>query len=92
MLIQQGLLEQDMEHGSLRLTPAGQDVLAGARVTVAAERPRPAAPAAATPYDEALFERLRGSAPPDRGRERRPAIRDLLRSLPGRDGHLVSPV
>ena len=42
--IRQGLLEQDMEHGSLRLTAKGQAVLDGARSRVPAEAPRPTHP------------------------------------------------
>ena len=59
--IAEGLLEQDMEHGGLRLTTAGREVLAGSRtVLVARARSMPAAaPAAAPPYDAGLFQALR---------------------------------
>jgi ATP-dependent DNA helicase RecQ len=58
--IRLGLLEQDMEHGSLRLTPRGQATLAGAEVLVPAATPRAAASPATEPaYDDALFARLR---------------------------------
>lgn len=55
-----GLLEQDMEHGSLRLTAAGREVLAGnRRVLVAAPELPAAAPAEVPPYDAGLFQALR---------------------------------
>jgi ATP-dependent DNA helicase RecQ len=62
--IRQGLLLQDMEHGSLQLTDRGRAVLAGERVLVAAEEVHGAAPARSQPapaseYDPELFERLR---------------------------------
>ena len=58
--IRQGLLEQDMGHGSLRLTTRGQAVLDGAQVSVPAAAPRIAAlPEAELAYDTALFGRLR---------------------------------
>ena len=58
--IRLGLLEQDMEHGSLRLTPRGQAVLDGAEVHVPAAAPRAAvAPATEPAHDDALFARLR---------------------------------
>ena len=60
--IAEGLLEQDMEHGGLRLTTAGREVLAGQRrVLVAAPAVGvPAeAPAAPPPYDAGLFQALR---------------------------------
>ncbi len=58
--IRQGLLEQDMGHGGLRLTAKGQAALDGAQVFVTPEARRAAA--AITPetaYDQALFARLR---------------------------------
>ena len=58
-LIQHGVLEQDMEHGSLRLTATGYAALQGARVSVTAERIHPVAPGALTSHDVVLFERLR---------------------------------
>ena len=58
--IRLGLLEQDMEHGSLRLTPRGQAALDGAEVHVPAAAPRAAAAPATEPaHDAALFARLR---------------------------------
>jgi ATP-dependent DNA helicase RecQ len=58
--IAEGLLEQDMEHGSLRLTAAGREVLAGnRRVLVAAPQLPAAAPAELRPYDAGLFQALR---------------------------------
>ena len=58
--IRLGLLEQDMGHGSLRLTAPGQAVLAGAEVSVPAAPPRIAAlPEVELAYDEPLFGRLR---------------------------------
>ena len=58
--IRQGLLEQDMEHGSLRLTAQGRAVLDGARVMVPVEAQRPEAQdAAPVAHDPALFELLR---------------------------------
>ena len=59
--IRLGLLEQDMEHGSLRLMPRGQATLDGAEVLVPAATSRAAvAPANEPTHDEALFARLRG--------------------------------
>ena len=59
--IRLGLLEQDMEHGSLRLTPRGQATLDGAEVLVPAATPRAAvAPTTEPAHDDALFARLRG--------------------------------
>ena len=57
--VRQGLLEQDMEHGSLRLTSKGRDVLGGAQVFVAAQPSPMVSPAARSDHDGALFERLR---------------------------------
>ncbi len=57
--IRQGLLQQDMEHGSLRLTPKGNAVLQGEKVFVAVEAPLPAAAGPETTYDSELFQRLR---------------------------------
>ena len=58
--IRLGLLEQDMEHGSLRLTPRGQAALDGAEVLVPAAAPRATvAPATEPAHDAALFARLR---------------------------------
>ena len=59
--IRLGLLEQDMEHGSLRLTPKGQATLDGAEVHVPAATSRAAVALTTEPaHDEALFARLRG--------------------------------
>jgi ATP-dependent DNA helicase RecQ len=60
--IQLGLLEQELEFGGLRLTPAGGEVLAGkTRVEVPQEtRHGSAAPTGQTgPVDSELFEKLR---------------------------------
>jgi ATP-dependent DNA helicase RecQ len=57
--IQQGLLEHDMEHGSLLLTERGRSVLDGEKVFVRAERKRQPVPAASATYEPALFEQLR---------------------------------
>jgi len=58
--IRLGLVQQDMEHGSLRLTPKGNAVLRGEKVFVAVEAPSlPAAAVAETTYDTELFGRLR---------------------------------
>ena len=58
--IRLGLLEQDMEHGSLRLTPRGQATLDGAEVLVPAATSRAAvAPTTEPAHDDALFARLR---------------------------------
>jgi ATP-dependent DNA helicase RecQ len=59
--IAEGLLEQDMEHGGLRLTAAGREVLAGQRrVLVAAPAVGVPAEAPAAPsYDAGLFQALR---------------------------------
>ncbi|HSN77106.1 MAG TPA: DNA helicase RecQ, partial [Anaerolineae bacterium] len=55
-----GLLEQDMEHGGLRLTAAGREVLAGNRTVLVAAPEQPvAAPATPPPYDAGLFQALR---------------------------------
>ncbi|MFZ2360200.1 MAG: DNA helicase RecQ [Anaerolineae bacterium] len=55
-----GLLEQDMEHGGLRLTAAGREVLAGSRrVLLAAPELPAAAPAPVPTYDAGLFQALR---------------------------------
>jgi ATP-dependent DNA helicase RecQ len=55
-----GLLEQDMNHGGLRLTAAGREVLAGTRqVWVAAPEQPAEAPAPAVAHDRGLFEALR---------------------------------
>jgi ATP-dependent DNA helicase RecQ len=56
--IRQGLLEQEMEHGTLRLTRQGEAVLRSGQVFVTPE-PRPAVAAEAAAYDEVLFGRLR---------------------------------
>ncbi|MBE2219958.1 MAG: DNA helicase RecQ [Anaerolineae bacterium] len=59
--IQQGLLVQDMEHGSLKLTEAGYAVFNGA--SVQGSLPAPEAPSQATapmaPHDVELFHLLR---------------------------------
>ncbi len=59
--IRQGLLKQDMEHGSLQLTERGSAALQGGQVFVAADRGRQPAitPRPELAYDAALFERLR---------------------------------
>lgn len=60
--IRQGLLEQDMGHGGLRVTAKGQAALRGEKVFVAPEPPRAGAittGATETGYDVALFARLR---------------------------------
>ncbi len=58
--IAEGLLEQDMEHGGLRLTAAGREVLAGQRRVLLAAPELPAeAPTAPPPYDAELFQVLR---------------------------------
>ncbi len=54
-----GLLEQDMQHGSLRLTAAGREVLAGERPALVAAPPRPAEALAPATYDAGLFQALR---------------------------------
>ncbi len=62
--IAQGLLEQDMRVGSLRLTDAGREVLSGARVLATLDVGVLSAAAAVTQeageHDEALFQALRG--------------------------------
>ncbi|MCS6845670.1 MAG: DNA helicase RecQ [Caldilineales bacterium] len=58
-LIVQGLLEQDMEHGNVRLTAKGREVLAGSRRVWLVERELPAEAAVATEHDPGLFEALR---------------------------------
>ena len=56
----QGLLEQDMQHGSLRITPKGQAVLDGGQVfVVQAEVPIRVERPGEQVYDVALFEHLR---------------------------------
>lgn len=58
-----GLLEQDLQHGSLRLTAAGWRVLKGESVQVRLRpvKPAPAVKGRALPeHDAALFEILRG--------------------------------
>jgi ATP-dependent DNA helicase RecQ len=57
--IAEGLLEQDMEHGSLRLTAAGREVLAGQRRVLVAAPELPAEAPAAPSYDAGLFQALR---------------------------------
>jgi ATP-dependent DNA helicase RecQ len=62
--IRQGILEQDMEHGSLRLTAAGRAVLDGTSVMIPVEVQRAGAEAVAgdaaqAAHDPALFELLR---------------------------------
>ena len=91
--IRLGLLEQDMEHGSLRLTPRGQAALAGAEVLVPAAAPRAAvAPATEPAHDAALFARLRGPAPRARRRGRSAALRGVFRPLADGDGDLLPPI
>ena len=58
----QGLVEQDLEHGMLRVTAAGWEVMKGQPVHVPAESitgQSTARAAAATTYDAQLFARLR---------------------------------
>jgi len=59
--ISQGLLTQDMQHGSLRLTPKGDQVLKGEKVyAVLAElQAGVSGPEAERPYNAVLFEQLR---------------------------------
>ncbi len=60
--IEQGLLDQDMQHGSLRVTPAGRRVLAGkdkVHVAVEAEQRSVSDTQLANKYDGVLFEELR---------------------------------
>ncbi len=58
--IRQGLLEQDMGHGGLRITAKGQAALDGEKVFVVPEAPRlTAGTGTGTAYDQALFARLR---------------------------------
>jgi ATP-dependent DNA helicase RecQ len=59
--IELGLIEIEMEHGTLRITPAGRKVLEGATVEVFLEARRATGPAAvARPdHDAVLFEILR---------------------------------
>jgi ATP-dependent DNA helicase RecQ len=57
--IRLGLLQHDMEYGSLRLTAKGRQALQGGQVFVALLAPRPAASSPAPSYEVALFERLR---------------------------------
>ncbi len=54
-----GLLEQDMEHGSLRLTDQGRAVLAGNRAVLVAAPERPAEAPVPPVYDAGLFQALR---------------------------------
>jgi ATP-dependent DNA helicase RecQ len=59
-LIRDGWVEQDMEHGGLRLTTRGREALGGKDVTITIEAPRSVPVVAATAaYDMGLFERLR---------------------------------
>jgi ATP-dependent DNA helicase RecQ len=62
--ITQGLLEQDMRIGSLRLTEAGREVLSGGQVLAHLDAGVLSAAAAVTQetgeYDEGLFQTLRG--------------------------------
>jgi ATP-dependent DNA helicase RecQ len=58
--IEEGLVEAEVEHGTLRLTEGSRAVLEGATVSVVLEEPKPkAASTRPTDYDEVLFERLR---------------------------------
>jgi ATP-dependent DNA helicase RecQ len=58
--IEEGLVEAEVEHGTLRLTDASRAVLEGATVSVVLEEAKPAKTASRpTDYDEVLFERLR---------------------------------
>jgi ATP-dependent DNA helicase RecQ len=54
-----GLLEQDMEHGGLRLTDQGRAVLAGSRAVLVAAPERPAEAPVPPVYDAGLFQALR---------------------------------
>jgi ATP-dependent DNA helicase RecQ len=59
-LLERGLLEQDMQHGGLRLTPAGLEALNGAPVLLPREsEPETRAGAQTMPHDAGLFEELR---------------------------------
>lgn len=57
--IRQGLLVQDMGHGGLSLTDRGRAALKGAPVYVTAQPRSPIAAPTETPYEAALFEKLR---------------------------------
>lgn len=58
--IEQGLIEAEAEHGTLRLLEAARGVLDGGAVSVVLVEPKPAASSnRPTDYDEVLFERLR---------------------------------
>lgn len=58
--IELGLVEAELQHGTLRLTPASQRVLNGEPVLVVLEEPKPTtASNRPTDYDSLLFERLR---------------------------------
>ena len=58
--VSRGLLRQDLDHGSLKLTDSGRAVLKGERYLGAPPAAdRAARRAVARDYDEALFERLR---------------------------------
>ncbi len=57
--ISQGLLQQDLQHGSLRLTPKSWQVFRGEPVLVVMERVRAAGPTTTASYDAMLFEQLR---------------------------------
>jgi ATP-dependent DNA helicase RecQ len=57
--IEQGYLNQDMQHGSLRLTAKAYQVFKGEPVYATMERPRQHVTLTPTDYDMALFEELR---------------------------------
>jgi ATP-dependent DNA helicase RecQ len=57
--ITEGLLEQDMEHGSLRLTAQGREVLTGQRRVLTAKLEQPVEVSAAPSHDAGLFQALR---------------------------------
>ncbi len=57
--VSQGLLQQDLEHGSLRLTPKAYQVFKGEPAFAVMETARETGPARVTGYDAILLEQLR---------------------------------
>lgn len=57
--ISQGLMQQDLEHGSLKLTPKAYQVFKGEQVFVVQEPAAKAGSAGGSGYDSVLFEKLR---------------------------------
>lgn len=57
--VQQGLLQQDLDHGSLSLTPKAYAVFRGEKVQGAMMQPAQQKSAVAHSYDRDLFQRLR---------------------------------